>query len=128
MNTLSYFAPVLLHGLIASFLLFVFLWILQVIRKDAGVVDIGWTAGVGFMAAYVAIVGEGWIVRRVLIGLMGGIWALRLVLYILKDRICREHEDSRYQRLRAHWGTKANRWFFFFFTSPFSPNSNLIVF
>ena len=41
----------------------------------------------------------------------------RLVLYILKDRILAEKEDSRYQRLRAHWGDKANQWFFFFFTS-----------
>jgi steroid 5-alpha reductase family enzyme len=80
-------------------------------------VDIGWTAGVGAMAIYVAATGEGWLPRRILLGSMGGIWALRLVLYILKDRILCEKEDSRYQRLRAHWGTKAHRWFFVFFTS-----------
>lgn len=117
MNVLDSFAPMLAHGLIGSFTFFTLLWIIQAIRKDAGVVDIGWTAGVGAMAVYAAIVGEGWLPRRILLGLMGGIWALRLVLYILKDRILVEKEDSRYQRLRAHWGDQANAWFFVFFTS-----------
>lgn len=108
---------ILLHGFIGAFILFTLLWIIQVIRKDAGVVDIGWTAGVGAMAVYAAAVGEGWLPRRILLGAMGGIWALRLVLYILKDRILCEKEDSRYQRLRSHWGSKANAWFFLFFTS-----------
>ncbi len=117
MDTLQHFAPMLLQGFIGAFIVFTILWTIQVIRKDAGVVDIGWTAGVGAMAVYAAMVGEGWLPRRILLGAMGGIWSLRLVLYILKDRIICEEEDSRYQRLRAHWGDKANRWFFVFFTS-----------
>mgnify|MGYP001826053323 CR=1 FL=1 len=107
----------LLNGFIGAFTAFTALWIIQVIRKDAGVVDIGWTAGVGAMAVYAAFVGEGWLPRRILVGAMGGIWSARLVIYILKDRIFVEKEDSRYQRLRAHWGAKANAWFFVFFTS-----------
>lgn len=117
MDALNYFGPMLLHGFLGAFLLFSILWIVQVIRNDAGVVDIGWTAGVGAMAVYAAIIGEGWLPRRILLGAMGGIWSLRLVLYILKDRIVVEKEDSRYQRLRAHWGSKAHAWFFVFFTS-----------
>ena len=134
METLQHFAPMLLNGFIGSFTFFTLLWIVQVIRKDAGVVDIGWTAGVGAMAIYAAIIGEGWLPRRILVGAMGGVWSARLVLYILKDRILCEKEDSRYQRLRALWGAKANRWFFFFFTSqsllvvlfalPFLPGAN----
>ncbi len=134
METLQNFSPVLLHGFIGAFVFFTLLWVVQVVRKDAGVVDIGWTAGVGAMAVYAAIAGEGWLPRRILIGLMGGIWSLRLVLYILKDRILCEKEDSRYQRLRAHWGKNANPWFFVFFTSqsllvvlfalPFLPGAN----
>jgi steroid 5-alpha reductase family enzyme len=134
METLQSFAPMLLHGFLASFIFFTLLWLVQVIRQDAGVVDIGWTAGVGAMAVYLAVTGEGWLPRRILLGSMAGIWALRLVLYILKDRILSEKEDSRYQRLRAHWGDKANRRFFLFFTSqsllvvlfalPFLPGVN----
>ena len=59
METLQHFAPMLLHGFIASFIFFSLLWIVQVVRKDAGVVDIGWSAGVGAMAIYVAATGEG---------------------------------------------------------------------
>ena len=117
MNTLHYFGPMLLHGFIGAFIVFTALWIIQLIRKDAGVVDIGWTAGVGAMAVYAAVVGDGWLPRRILLGAMGGIWSARLVLYILKDRILCETEDSRYQRLRAHWGARAHAWFFIFFTS-----------
>ncbi|MDF7797870.1 DUF1295 domain-containing protein [Pontiellaceae bacterium B1224] len=117
MGLLPMFGPMLLNGFIGAFILFSILWIIQVIRNDAGVVDIGWTAGVGAMAIYAALVGDGWLPRRILVGTMGGIWSLRLVLYILKDRIIVEKEDSRYQRLRAHWGTKAHAWFFIFFTS-----------
>ncbi|WP_372806937.1 DUF1295 domain-containing protein [Pontiella sp.] len=134
METLRHFAPMLLNGFIGAFLFFTLLWIVQVVRKDAGVVDIGWTAGVGAMAVYAAFAGEGWLPRRILLGAMGGIWSLRLVLYILKDRILCEKEDSRYQRLRTHWGKNANPWFFVFFTSqsllvvlfalPFLPGAN----
>ncbi|MDF7826896.1 DUF1295 domain-containing protein [Pontiellaceae bacterium B12227] len=117
MDPLTAFGPMLLTGFIGAFITFSILWIIQLIRKDAGVVDIGWTAGVGAMAIYAAFTGEGWLPRRILIGAMGGAWSLRLVLYILKDRILVEKEDSRYQRLRAHWGKKAHAWFFVFFTS-----------
>ena len=133
-DTLLYFSPLLFKGFAVSFLFFVFLWFTQVVRKDAGVVDIGWTAGVGGMAVAVAMFGEGGELRRILLGVMAGVWSLRLVLYILKDRILCESEDSRYQRLRAYWGKKANAWFFVFFTAqsflvvlfalPFLPGAN----
>ena len=116
MNTLLYFCPLLMHGLIGSFLLFAILWIVQVARRDAGVVDVGWTMGVGAMAVYAAVMGEGWLPRRLLLGAMGGLWALRLAGYILFNRVLNGSEDSRYQSLRALWGPRANRWFFFFFT------------
>jgi len=117
MNALHPFFPMLLNGFIGAFIIFTLLWVIQVVRKDAGVVDIGWTAGVGIMAIYASMVGEGWLPRRIIVAAMGGIWAFRLVVYILKDRILCEAEDSRYQRLRAHWGNRAHAWFFVFFTS-----------
>ncbi len=136
MNLFDLYWPELLNGFIGAFLFFVVLWIIQVVRRDAGVVDIGWTAGVGAMAVYLAVIGDGWLPRRVLLGAMGGIWAARLVWYILTDRILTEEEDSRYQRLRAMWGTRAHAWFFVFFTSqsllvvlfaiPFLPGANKV--
>jgi len=117
MNTLIHFGPMLVLGLLGAFILFSVLWIIQRIKRDAGVVDIGWTMGVGAMAVYAAVIGEGWLPRRILLASMGGIWALRLAGYILKDRILNGAEDSRYQRLRARWGNQAHAWFFLFFTS-----------
>lgn len=117
MQIMDHFGPMLLNGFIGSFIAFTILWLIQIVRKDAGVVDIGWTAGVGAMAIYAACVGDGWLPRRMVLGAMGGIWSLRLVLYILKDRVLPPGEDSRYQRLRARWGKRANAWFFVFFTS-----------
>ena len=108
----------LLYAGVGAFVLFVLLWVVQVLRKDAGVVDIGWTLGVGAMAVASGWAGRGWWLRGVVVALMGGVWAARLVLYILKDRILRSKgEDGRYQRLRAYWGARANAWFFLFFTS-----------
>jgi steroid 5-alpha reductase family enzyme len=115
--------------------MFTLLWAYQAVRKDAGVVDVGWALGVGAMAVAVAASADGWLPRRILVAVLGGFWAFRLAGYILRDRILRPGEDSRYQRLRAYWGERANRNFFFFFTSqsvlvvlfalPFLPLANI---
>lgn len=116
MSLLSSSAPLLLQGLIGSFILFVFLWLIQCIRKDAGWVDVGWTAGVGILASVAVIQADGWQPRHCLVGTFILIWAARLVIYIIKDRLCSEQEDSRYQTLRTYFGTHAHLGFFFFFT------------
>lgn len=116
MSLFSFHLTTLTQGFIGAFILFVILWLIQVIRKDAGWVDVGWTAGVGLLASWLVCVGEGWQPRRCLVGTLIVIWALRLVTYIIKDRLLRADEDSRYQTLRAYWGKRANLGFFFFFT------------
>ena len=59
----------------------------------------------------------GWQPRKCLIGSLIILWALRLIIYIIKDRLISTEEDSRYQTLRAYWGAHAHLGFFFFFTS-----------
>ncbi len=113
----SLFMPYFLCGFIGAFGVFSTLWLIQYVRKDAGWVDVGWTLGVGSMAIYLGITGQGWWGRRLLIAALGGVWAFRLVSYIIKDRLLSGEEDGRYQNLRAHWGQHANRNFYFFFTS-----------
>ena len=93
MSLLSSSAPLLLQGLFGSFLLFVFLWLIQCIRKDAGWVDVGWTAGVGILASVAVIHAEGWQPRHCLVGTLILVWATRLVIYIIKDRLCSNEED-----------------------------------
>ena len=107
---------VLLYGFIISYISFVALWIVQVKSKDAGWVDIGWTLGLGSLVIYLGITSEGLLTRRIIASLLIGIWAIRLASFIIKDRLFKEEEDSRYQNLRRYWGKKANFKFYFFFT------------
>ena len=92
------------------------LWIVQRQTGDAGVVDLGWTAGLGFLALlYAAGLGEGLPARRWLAASLAAGWSLRLSLYILSDRVLPRGEDARYGTLRARWGRQAQPRFFFFF-------------
>jgi steroid 5-alpha reductase family enzyme len=91
------------------------LWLLQKRRGDAGIVDVAWSAGLGFAAILYAFTSEGALVRRGLLGLLAGGWSLRLASYLLFDRIFRGEEDGRYQRLRSKWGNKADTYFLVFF-------------
>ena len=115
MTILSTYFDLLLQGLFGSFLLFVFLWILQLIKKDAGWVDVGWTSGVAILAVLVVCHQNPIQIRSILISLFISIWAIRLVSYIIKDRLNSNDEDSRYQSLRKYFGRNAAIGFFFFF-------------
>lgn len=104
--------------LFAVALMFV-LWLVERFKNDAGVVDIGWTLGIGVLAIYYAVCADGYLPRRVLVAAIASIWSFRLVLYILLDRILKDHEDGRYQELREHWGggERAHFYFLLFFES-----------
>jgi steroid 5-alpha reductase family enzyme len=91
------------------------LWALARRHQDAGIVDVGWAASLGGMAVFYAIVGEGAIEQRLLIGGVGGLWGLRLASHLLFDRVLGKEEDGRYRFLREHWGAKADAHFLWFF-------------
>jgi steroid 5-alpha reductase family enzyme len=91
------------------------LWIVQVIRRDASLVDVAWTYSVGGLGICFAITGPGAPERRLLVGLLAGLWSLRLGTYLLVNRVLGKPEDGRYQELRRGWGKSANLRFFGFF-------------
>jgi steroid 5-alpha reductase family enzyme len=93
------------------------LWLVECLKEDAGVIDLGWTLGVGVLAVYYATSAAGYAPRRVLVATMASLWSFRLALYILIDRLFKEQEDGRYQDLRAYWGGGwgAHRRFLWFF-------------
>ncbi len=93
----------------------VVLWLIQWRLTDAGVVDVGWASGLGLLAIWFSLAGDGDPARRWLIGALGGFWGLRLGIYLLFNRVIGKEEDGRYQELRAKWGEKSNVRFFFFF-------------
>jgi steroid 5-alpha reductase family enzyme len=89
-------------------------WARQRRTHNAGTVDLVWTAGVGALGVAHVVVGDGWLPRRVLVGVLVGTWAARLLVH-LAARMGREREDGRYRMLRAELGEGFDRWTFVFF-------------
>jgi cyclopropane-fatty-acyl-phospholipid synthase len=95
--------------------LMVLLWVVQWLRRDAGIVDVGWATALGGLAVFYAAAADGALPHRAVIGTLGGLWGLRLAQYLLFDRVVGKPEDGRYQTLRARWGDRAHRNFLIFF-------------
>jgi steroid 5-alpha reductase family enzyme len=107
--------PAVAIGLVAMVLLMSVLWLIQRRTGDAGIVDVGRTFGVGFLAFLAAASGEGLGMRRVLLAALVGIWSLRLGVYLLRARVLNDHEDGRYQMLRETWCDRTEPLLFAFF-------------
>jgi steroid 5-alpha reductase family enzyme len=90
-------------------------WVWHLRIRNAGVVDLGWVAAVGALSVAYAGVGTGDPVRRLLVGVMIGLWAVRLGVYLLRDRIIHRPEDPRYADLRARRSPAAAMAFLPFF-------------
>lgn len=89
-------------------------WLIQWRTRDAGIVDAIWSWSLGLLGVLYAVVGTAPAATRLALGLMAGLWGLRLGTHVFR----RNHgkpEDRRYHEFRERWGAKANRNFFFFF-------------
>jgi len=91
------------------------LWVVQRACRDAGVVDVGWAAGLGALAVLYAMFASGVPLRRFMVAGMAGTWSLRLAWYIFTNRVLGKPEDGRYRTLRSKWGDRAQSRFFVFF-------------
>ena len=90
-------------------------WLWHLRKDNASLVDVGWALGLGGLAGFYALAASGDPARRLLVGVMGGLWGLRLGLH-LWVRVARDpHEDGRYQDLRRRWGGAIRAKFFAFF-------------
>ena len=90
----------------AVFGLVTLLWIVSLLLKDAGIVDVFW--GTGFVVAnwlFFVLVPDGFLPRKWLISILITIWGLRLSLRILL-RNWGKPEDFRYRRWREEAGEK----------------------
>ncbi|HPQ39215.1 MAG TPA: DUF1295 domain-containing protein [bacterium] len=106
----------LLHITLYGAIWMTLLWIWQVIRRDATIVDVGWSVGMVGAAVYLGIHGPGDPVRRLVFALLAAVWAARLGGYLFFTRVYRHgQEDGRYQRMRAAMGSRAHLGFFAFF-------------
>ena len=84
-------------------------WARQQHTRNAGIVDVAWSFGVGAAAVLVAATGSGAPLPRLLLAVLGGAWGLRLGLH-LWHRVSGEAEDGRYAQLRKRWGNAPAKW------------------
>jgi steroid 5-alpha reductase family enzyme len=105
-----------LLGLLFAVLLMAVIWAIAVRIRNAGIVDIAWSAGFAPLAILFALVASGNPVRRALFAAMVSLWSLRLGGYLYL-RVMSHHpkEDRRYAELRRSWGMHSNRNMFGFF-------------
>jgi steroid 5-alpha reductase family enzyme len=95
--------PLLAWGALAMLALFLGAWAVLLRTDNVGWVDVAWGFGMGVLAVLFALIGPGDPVRRTLVGVLGGLWGLRLGLY-LALRAARSPEDARYTTLKRRWG------------------------
>lgn len=88
-------------------------WRWQRRHANTGIVDVLWAAGLGAAAVLLALLGPGAAPARLALGLLGGLWGLRLALHLWR-RMRHEPEDGRYRALRQHWRGDQRRLFAFF--------------
>lgn len=88
---------------IFTLLLMVTLWCIYYVRRNAGIVDIGWAAGFLIVMVIYFLLGNGDWLKSTILLLMVGIWSGRLC-YMLCRRYVEGIEDPRYRDIRDKWG------------------------
>lgn len=89
-------------------------WLLQRRHGNGGIVDAIWAWSLGALAVIITVAGDGSEPTRLAIGLMGGVWGLRLGTHLWR-RNWGAREDFRYAAFREQWGARAQRNMFWFF-------------
>ena len=109
-------ALLLLAATAALCLIFAAVFLMARRIDNYGIVDIAWSYAFAAMAAFYALAGSGWPVRRALIGALACLWSLRLGTH-LYVRVMGHHpvEDGRYLALRQRWAANFTREMFRFF-------------
>jgi steroid 5-alpha reductase family enzyme len=99
--------------LVASMLVMAVVWEVQRRTRNTGFVDVAWSALMGAAAVWYSATGDGALVPRLMVALLGGLWGMRLALHLLA-RVLKEPEDGRYRYLRQHWNDSQPKQFLFF--------------
>ncbi|MCC5865841.1 MAG: DUF1295 domain-containing protein [Wenzhouxiangella sp.] len=105
----------LISALLAISLAMTLLWAWQLKSRRADWVDVAWAAGIGVLAIYFAVVGDGSVEKRILVVLVTGTWSFRLARHLAVRLAGHDEEDGRYLAMREHFGSRTNVFFFVFF-------------
>jgi steroid 5-alpha reductase family enzyme len=81
------------------------LWVLQLRVRNVSIADVGWCAGLIAVVLWYATQATGDTERKTLVAALAVIYAGRLGLYILLNRVIGKTEEARYRRLREQWGS-----------------------
>ncbi|TZF90367.1 DUF1295 domain-containing protein [Cognatilysobacter lacus] len=88
-------------------------WAWQQRTRNAGMVDVLWSLGVGASAIFFGCIGDGAPTPRMLVAVLGGAWGLRLATHLAR-RVLAEPEDGRYAHLRRIWNGSGVKFFALF--------------
>jgi steroid 5-alpha reductase family enzyme len=80
------------------------LWLLSLMLRDAGIIDIFWAPGFFIVAAICAMRAQALTPRAIVILVLTALWAERLGSHLLLRWRKFEHEDRRYSEMRAGGG------------------------
>jgi steroid 5-alpha reductase family enzyme len=101
-------------ALVTLIVIFTTVWAWQLKSKNAGMIDPIWAMSLGLVAVLYAWLAQGDLHTRILVGIGGAVWGLRLGLHLWK-RNAGHDEDPRYHKFREQWGADANKKMFWFF-------------
>ena len=102
-------------GLLSTTAFMTVLWLIQWQTRDAGIVDVGWSASLGLLALFYGLTQADLSSRTMLVMGIASLWSFRLATYLLRDRILGKPEDGRYKEIRSRQGRRVQIWFFGFF-------------
>lgn len=89
------------------------IWILSLVLKNAGIVDVFWGAGFVLLSGYYLFQSGNFDLRSILLMTMTGIWGLRLSVHLFL-RNYGKGEDFRYANFRKYYGEKRYWWVSYF--------------
>lgn len=102
-------------GLLSVVVMMLLVWIVHLVIRNAGLVDVFWGLGFVLITSIYVLIGEGLSQRNILLIFMVGLWGVRLSYYILRRMLREEGEDKRYAKARREWGKFISLKFLFFF-------------
>jgi steroid 5-alpha reductase family enzyme len=91
------------------------LWLIQLVTRDAGIVDVGWSGTLGLIAIFYGFTLTDRSSRSWLVMLLAAVWSFRLATHLLRDRVIGKAEDGRYRNLREALGNLVLPFFLVFF-------------
>lgn len=107
--------PLIVAAYLVMAIVMALLWAVQCRMRNAAIGDVGWCAGLIVVVWWYATQAPSGIERRLLTVMLVTLYAGRLGLYILFNRIKGKPEDVRYRRLREEWGeTEPSKMFAYF--------------